>query len=164
MVIWLFFSTFVGMKNKKELKAQEETAFREKAANYLVCFIDHCPLHEECLRWQAGHYVSSSPYAQKSVNPHHAGVATEQCPLFRKKERIVLKRGLTRLYLDMPSRVEYAVRQQLYQEFGRKYYFEMRKGDRPITPEQQQVILDTCRHFGWQGPIVYDSEEEGFAW
>jgi len=34
------------------------------------------------------------------------------------------------------------------------YFFiilEMRKGDRLITPAQQQTILD-----GWQSPITYD--------
>ena len=48
--------------------------------------------------------------------------------------------------------------------WGRKQYFEMRRGDRLITPEQQQDVVDCCRHHGWTGPIVYDGEVEDWDW
>jgi hypothetical protein len=40
----------------------------------------------------------------------------------------------------------------------------MRKGDRLITPAQQQTILNVCRANGWQGPINYDGEQEDWLW
>ena len=38
------------------------------------------------------------------------------------------------------------------------------KGDRLITPAQQQTILNVCRANGWQGPINYDGEQEDWLW
>ena len=75
----------------------------------------------------------------------------------------MLKYGFTRLYDDMPPRIAKPIRQRLYVCFGRKRYFEMRKGERPVTPDQQKQIIEVCRQCGWQGPIVYD-EQEGWAW
>ena len=37
------------MKQEKNMKTQKEV-FREKVDHYEVCFIDHCPLREQCLR------------------------------------------------------------------------------------------------------------------
>ncbi|MBQ7554287.1 MAG: hypothetical protein IJT46_08050 [Bacteroidaceae bacterium] len=84
--------------------------------------------------------------------------------MFRKNQRVVMKRGLTHLYLDMPGRVEYRVRQLLILMCGRKQYFEVRKGERLITPEMQEDVQDACRHHGWTGPIVYDGEVEDWLW
>ena len=40
----------------------------------------------------------------------------------------------------------------------------MRKGIRLITPEQQEIIAESCRSYGWNGPQVYDGEEEDWLW
>ena len=41
---------------------------------------------------------------------------------------------------------------------------EMRKGLRLISPEDQEVIAAICRSHGWDGPLVYDGEEECMRW
>ena len=84
--------------------------------------------------------------------------------MFRNSERVLMKRGMTKMFIDMPTRMERNIRNQLIGMWGRKRYFEMRRGDRPITPAQQQDITDTCQFYGWTGPIVYDGEEEGWQW
>lgn len=60
--------------------------------------------------------------------------------------------------------MERRVRGLLILWWGRKKYFEVRKGQRLITPEMQQDIEDACHHHGWQGPIKYDGEEESWLW
>ena len=42
--------------------------------------------------------------------------------------------------------------------------YEVRKGERLITPEMQEDVEDACRHHGWTGPFVYDGEEEDWLW
>jgi hypothetical protein len=151
---------------KTELTAtqQEESAFRQKAGSYLVCFIDSCPLREECLRWLVGQYADTTPMALTAVNPRNPQIGGDGCIMFRRKERAVMKRGFTRLYREMPTYMEQNIRQMLIAIFTRKKYFEMRRGDRLITPEQQQDILDVCRRYGWTGPIAYDGEAEDWLW
>lgn len=153
------------MKTEKNfLTVEEENAFRAKARNYLVCFNDNCPLHEECMRWFAGLYVDPNLTAYTSVNPRNPQNGGEQCQNFRKKKRVVMKRGLTQLYHEMPSYMEHQIRMHLQSIWGRKQYFEMRKGVRLITPEQQNDVQSVCHFHGWTGPIVYDDETEDWNW
>lgn len=153
------------MKTEKELLTrEEEQQFREKVGRYLVCFSDQCPLHETCLRWLVGQYVDPNLTAFLAVNPRRPQHGGEQCQQYRKKERVLMKRGLTRLYHDMPGYMEHRIRLSLQQQWGRKRYFEMRKGDRLISPEQQQDVINTCREHGWTGSIVYDGEVEDWNW
>ena len=64
----------------------------------------------------------------------------------------------------MPGRVEHNIRQELIWHFGRTQYFEMRNGKRLISPEDQEVIAAVCRSNGWNGPFVYDGEQEDWTW
>ena len=170
MVISHIIRTFVPMKTKKREQENlsaaqlDEQVMRNKVGNYLVCFLDQCPLHDQCLRWIVGQYVDTMPFAQTAINPRNPKVGGAHCAMFRKKQRVLMKRGFKNLYLDMPGRMEYHIRHHLIQIWGRKKYFEMRRGDRLITPEQQQDVIDVCRHHGWKGPIVYDGEQEDWLW
>ena len=44
----------------------EEQAMQNKVGNYPVCFLDQCPLHDQCLRWIVGQYVDTMPFAQNA--------------------------------------------------------------------------------------------------
>ena len=146
-----------------EEKLQEQLLEKAKG-HYLVCFIEHCPLHSHCLRWLVGQHADTFPVSLTVVNPRHAGIGTEQCEMYCSDERVTMKYGLTRLYDDIPARKATAIRHQLIERWGRKFYFQMRRGDRPITPAQQQDVADVCRSCGWTGPIVYDAEDSDWQW
>ena len=163
MVVSTFLPTFVTMKQDNKIKTQEET-FRDKVDHYMVCFLDHCPLREQCLRWLVGQYADTTRVVFSSINPRNPNFAKEDCTMFRPNRKAMMKRGFSNMYHDMPGHMERSIRHQLITIFGHKQYFEMRKGDRLITPEQQQQILDTCRAHGWQGPINYDGEKEDWLW
>lgn len=156
------------MKTKNDTQnatqSQEEALLREKAHHYLVCFSESCPLRDDCLRWMVGQYVDPNVPAWTAVNPRNPKVGGEQCEMFRKKQRVMMKSGLTRMYDDMPGRVEYNVRHLLIRMWGRRQYFEYRRGDRLLDPDRQKDVAYACRQCGWQGPIVYDGEEESWLW
>ena len=141
------------MKAKIKTKTQEEL-FREKSEHYLVCFLDHCPLREQCLRWLVGQYADPSLVVYTAINPRNPKFGGKDCEMFRLNQRAVMKRGFLSMYHDMPGYMEKHIRWQLIGKFGRRKYFEMRKGDRLITPSEQQIIQDICRANGWEGPIM----------
>jgi hypothetical protein len=157
------------MKSNEENKVKtaeqlQEEAFRAKVDHYLLCFIESCPVREQCLRWLVGRYADPTRLIQKTINPLNPKMGGENCIMFRKNQRVMMKRGLTHLYHEMPGYMEHRIRLLLIHIWGRKQYFEMRRGDRLITPEQQQDVVDCCRHHGWTGPIVYDGEVEDWDW
>lgn len=144
--------------------SSEETMLRSKERSYLVCFLDHCPLHQTCLRWLVGQYADATQPSYRAVNPHYPHTATDSCELYREKRCAQVMYGFTRLFDNMPARMAHRIRLFLIMQFGHKYYYEMRKGQRPINPGQQTVILDACRQHGWQGPVTYDRQEEDYDW
>lgn len=99
----------------------------------------------------------------EETNLNHVD-AVQQQEAFRKNQRVVMKRGLTHLYHEMPSYMEKGVRYQLISMWGRKKFYEVRKGDRLITPDMQEDVVFACRHHGWQGPIVFDGEDVDWEW
>ena len=137
---------------------------KDKVDHYTICFIDTCPLHRHCLRWLVGRYADSSKDVYLSVNPHNPLMNSDSCPMFREDIRVMKKKGFTRMYYDMPGHMEYKIRRQLIDKFTRKHYFQMRKGERLITPDEVKVIEQVIRANGWQGPINFDAEEEDFLW
>ena len=143
---------------------QEADIFRQQASRYMVCFPDGCSRHEACLHWLVGQYVNEDAVVLQSVNLRNRLVRQDQCPLFRPKVYGKQKRGMLHFYDDMPGRIERAVRLQLIHIFNRKVYYQMRNGQRPISPDEQQQIAAVCQRYGWTGPLSYDSEEEGFVW
>ena len=153
LLISHFLHNFVPMKQEKNMKTQKEV-FREKVDHYEVCFIDHCPLREQCLRWLVGQYADTTRVMFTTINQRNPMYGNEHCEM----------RGFKNMYHDMPGYMERRIRWQLIASFGRRIYFEMRKGDRLITPAQQQTILNVCRANGWQGPINYDGEQEDWLW
>jgi hypothetical protein len=144
------------MKEKKEQQQQatpsQEEVFRENIHNYSLCFIESCPLKEQWLHWLVGQYAAPIPFVQISMSPRTPQIGGENCAKFRKNIRVVKKKGMAQFYLDMPGRMEHNIRQELIWHFGRTQYFEIRKGQRLITPEDQKVIASVCRSNGWEGP------------
>ena len=150
---------------KKQAQAPSlEEALRARVGHYLVCFIDQCPLHDQCLRWLVGQYADPTPLAHNAINPRNPKIGGGQCTMYRNCERVLMKRGFKGMYYDMPGHMERSIRRHLIQLWGRKQYFEMRRGDRLVTPRQQQEQADVCRLYGWDGPVVYDGEQEDWLW
>ena len=160
--------TFALMNTTKEPQQQatvsQEEVFREKASHYQKCFIESCPLKEQCLHWLVGQYADTLPIVQKSMNPRNPQIGGESCVKYRPNVRAIKKKGMTQFYVDMPGRMEHNIRQELIWTFGRSQYFEMRNGKRLISPEEQETIAEVCRSHGWTGPLVYDGEEEDWLW
>ena len=39
------------------MKNKEELLIKQAKEDYTVCYIDQCPLHNQCLRWLVGQHV-----------------------------------------------------------------------------------------------------------
>ena len=113
--------------------------FKQKAlGGYLMCFMNHCPLREQCLHWQVGQHMPQNPPTCICVNPHGEQVATENCKLFRTTQKQRMAKGMEGIFNDdMPKRLEPAIRNELIMRYNRTYFFEYRNGagnPRPLPP------------------------------
>ena len=93
----------------------EQEIFKKEAENgYTVCFAEHCPLKEQCLRYLVGRQMPDTRSFYHCVNPRYQDVGTERCSLFRSSKKVKFAKGMMHIFnADMPRRVEPFVRQRL---------------------------------------------------
>ena len=143
----------------------KELFVAKAASGYVVCYVESCPLREQCLRWLVGQETPVSETYCTCVNPHGAGTATESCPHHRPSQKVAMAQGMTRIFTDdMSKRLEQGVRNTLIARHNRNCYFEFRNGKRLIPPSTQEEIRQLFRQFGWNGDVTFDGFVEDYEW
>ena len=152
------------MTKQDPSKPTREEIFREKAKSYIVCYSQNCPIRENCLRNILKDYVPDSLIAVTCINLGNPQTQRSDCPKYRHDEPVRMPVGLSRMYYDMPGRLERAIKNHLINVFSRKRYYEYHGGKRPITPQEEQLIRQTLKDFGWEQEPIFDDYIEEYLW
>ena len=142
----------------------EKEVFSHKAPNYLLCFINECPRRATCLRWLVGQELQSNDYNILSVNPMHPEVKANKCALYREKKHVRYAKGMMHFYDEMTRSQEIGIKHRLIVHYGRRQYYEYRRGERLISPEMQEFIGQVCKEHGYTKEIRYDGWQDDYAW
>ena len=122
-------------------------------------------MRTQCLRWLVGQHVPNTKSSYWCVNPHFEGVATTDCPMYRKDQKVRFAKGMTHIFTsDMPKRVENDVRMSIIGLTNRTYYYEYRNGQRLIPPKLQEDIRNLFRENGWTADVTFDGYVEKYEW
>ncbi len=132
---------------------------------YPLCVKGDCPSAATCMRHFAVSLLSDTQHSALLLLPHRCLIgANGKCTHYRPITRIRLARGFRRVLADFPTQVLDAFRDHLTTVYPRNKYFQMRRGDIPLSPEDQQRIIRTARTKGYKGDFFFDCYEEGYAW
>lgn len=142
----------------------EKDIFTEHSKNYLLCFNDHCPRREQCLRWILKDYVPDDLLIVNAINPGYKNIGADRCSEFKSSEKRRMAIGMTKFYDEMPRKTEQSIRHALELHFGHTMYYLYRRGDRPITPAMQEEIRKICKKNHWEKEPVYDGFREEYEW
>ena len=142
----------------------EKEVFSHKAPNYLLCFINECPRRATCLRWLVGRELQSNDYNILSVNPMHPEVKANKCALYREKKHVRYAKGMMHFYDEMTRSQEVGIKHRLIVHYGRRQYYEYRRGERLISPEMQAFIGQVCKEHGYTKEPHYDGWQDDYAW
>lgn len=142
----------------------EKEIFSHKAPNYLLCFINECPRRATCLRWLVGQELQSNDYNILSVNPMHPEVKANKCALYREKKHVRYAKGMMHFYDEMTRSQEVGIKHRLIVHYGRRQYYEYRRGERLISPEMQEFIGQVCKEHGYTKEPHYDGWQDDYAW
>lgn len=142
----------------------EKEIFSHKAPNYLLCFINECPRRATCLRWLVGQELQSNDYNILSVNPMHPEVKANKCALYREKKHVRYAKGMMHFYDEMTRSQEIGIKHRLIVHYGRRQYYEYRRGERLISPEMQEFIGQVCKEHGYTKEPHYDGWQDDYAW
>ena len=131
--------------------------------SYAVCEHADCPKAATCLHQIAyGKLIATEDYL-RLLNPQRTP-ASEDCPHYRDSQPVVYARGFTgmqkRMFPDQYQRFMIF----LMGCFSRNGYFERRRGDTPLSPKEQQLVLQALRQAGVTEELPFDKYEENTNW
>lgn len=152
------------MENNREIQSLNDVFdFSDVPSWYVLCTNSLCPLRESCLRYLAGVHAPESKETATCVMPKM--LKDGECRWYDKKDVVVYAVGFQHLY-DRVRKMDYTSMRKTITTYlhGVKRYYEYMRGDRPLSPEQQQWIRNYVRSRGYDWDVDFDSYYEGYEY
>ena len=129
-----------------------------------------CPRAPQCLRAIAYRQLTATEASDKPgpiriVHPACVAHAQKGCDYYRDSTPVRFAQGMTKLFDEIPHRLEADIRRRIMACFScRSYYFQSRKGERLITPKEQQDIANVFRRAVMKAEPEFDDYVEETYW
>ena len=124
---------------------------------WAVCQNGKCELADECLRYKVFERIGMTVDKWTCVMP--GAMDNGVCRCFVKGEKVRIARGFDNMFARVKDRSHRsALRNQLTDYLGSKgTYYRYKHGERLLSPEQQQWILDLFGRFGYKNNVDFDT-------
>lgn len=137
--------------------------YKDVPEEYPVCQLNDCPKAKNCLRQLAYAPLMKRDRYLKMINPAFC-TKDEKCTFFRESSPVIYARGFKRMQENMlPKQYDIFMR-ILKEQFGHNQYYERRRGNIPIPPEEQKIILAALKEAGINKDFEFDTYEENIRW
>lgn len=129
--------------------------FDEVPPSWRFCFCSGCPKHEECLRYQLGLHVPESMTWGSAVFP--TAYKNGDCRHFKQIRVIHAAYGFAPLYSEVKQKDYTPLRNQVKAYLGgHGTYYRYNRGERLLTPEQQEWILRLFARHGYTDGLQFE--------
>lgn len=143
---------------------EEKLDIETMPSQYLLCLNRQCPKADTCLRQLAERSMPEEVRQWHVISPRYQAAAKGDCPYYRPNQKIRYAVGFLKLMDELPHKVNRFVALGLTRHFGQRMYYRMRKGERPLSPEEQKVVLQTLRRHGVTEPQEFDDYFYAYDW
>ncbi|MBO4315374.1 MAG: hypothetical protein J5867_05360 [Prevotella sp.] len=129
--------------------------FSEKPPTWPVCFQSECPLRSSCLRYVVGQAAPSTMRFGPAVYPQAR--QSDKCSEYRQLRVIHAAWGFSPLFHDVKHRHYKLLRDKMKEYLGNHTsYYRYHRGERLLTPEQQEWIIDLFASYGYTEDIHFE--------
>lgn len=132
-------------------------------AKYAVCQFADCPQARNCLHQIACHSLMDSEKFLNLINPKLC-TRDAQCRFFRNSAPTLFAFGFKNMKEHMLPQQYVAFKEMLTERFGHTLFYERRRGDIPLTPEEQELIRQALQQVGVTEKLEFDRYEENLNW
>lgn len=134
----------------------QQLTFSLAPHNWAICFQDDCPMKDTCLRYAIARLAPADLTRHVTVLP--AARQGDRCSLFATKEPVEIAHGMMHLLPRAAGGELSKLREGMYAIFGStSQYYRYRRGEWPITPEQQRRVANLLLKHGFKRPPRFDS-------
>ena len=152
------------MDSNKEVKPlKKKFDFADVPSWYVLCHNSQCPMQTTCLRFLAGQNAPDNLEVATCVMPKT--LKGDKCRWYDKRKVVVWALGFSRLF-DRVMKKDYTyIRKELTRYLhGAKFYYEYKRGDRPLSPEQQVWIRELVKSYGYEWEVPFDCFCEAYEY
>lgn len=140
---------------------KNELTWEKVPQGWALCFNTECPLRQSCLRWQAGQLAPQELTVTRCITP--SALANGACPHFASAAPIQYARGFSTIYDNVLKRDYTPLRKQMTLMLsGKRYYYEYMRGERRLSPAQQEDIRELFTSWGYADSVHFDAFEQDF--
>lgn len=125
-------------------------------STWTYCFNEHCPHHQDCIRYITGKYVDDATDRGSCVFPN-ACRNGRTCRFFKQARVVTFAWGFDKLFYNVRQRDSALLRTLMKSFLGsHSAYYRYADGRHKLTPEQQNGIIDIFRKRGYNEDLVFD--------
>ena len=143
---------------------KEKLDFEKVPYQYAMCLNRQCPQAETCLRQLAEQCVPADLQHWVIISPKLLATVKGDCPHYRPSAKVRYAKGFIKALENRPYKQLQAAISTLMGYFGRRTYYRSRKGERLLTPSEQQHVVNIFTKYGAATPIEFDAYEEDYDW
>ncbi|MBQ6063093.1 MAG: hypothetical protein IJK42_03515 [Prevotella sp.] len=119
-----------------------------------LCFCDGCPRHAECLRYATGQHVPEDRTWGPAIFP--TAYRNGPCRHFKAIRTVKAAYGFAPLFREVKQKDFTPLRNKMKAYLGgHGTYYRYNRGERLLTPAQQQWILDLFARHGYTEGLAF---------
>lgn len=143
---------------------KEELDFSEVPHQYTACLHQQCPKADTCLRRLVEISMPDNINDWSFIPPRHLAAQQGSCPYYRPRNRVRYARGFINILNEMPYKQMQEIVFHLTNYFNRRTYYRVRKGERSLSPSEQQGMRNILKKHGVEEPWEFDSYFDSYDW
>ena len=131
--------------------------FRNVPASWPLCFLTGCPKQDECLRQLAARYLPENRDFGPVIYPNMK-IGAEGCRFFVTGQPKRMAWGFQTIFAEVKSKDEKGLRLAMKHYLnGHANYYRYHHGERLLSPEQQEWIINLFRRYGYTEGLTFDN-------
>lgn len=141
-----------------------EIDFHQIPFEYALCLNEQCPNADSCLRRLCVQHMPADKEYWNIVSPKRLAALKGDCPFYRSSRKVRYAKGFINMLDSLPYNKRKATISHLMGCFGQRTYYRVRKGERLLSPDEQQTVLNIIRQHHPDIIPKFDTYTEGYVW
>lgn len=143
---------------------EEKIDFSQAPRRYSMCLNRECAQADTCLRQLITKSAPINIQYWEIISPTYLAALKGACPHYRPATKVRFAKGIINLLDNLPHKQMKAFIPKLTGCFSQRTYYRIRKGERLLSPSEQQKVLKLLKSCGVSHPQEFDAYIEEYEW
>lgn len=143
---------------------EEKISFSQVLHQYAVCMNRKCAKADSCLRQIVEKCIPAEVEHWKIISPKYLATVDAPCRHYRPMVKKRFAKGFIKILEELPHKQMQTVVSHLVSFFNLRTYYRVRKGERLLSPYEQQQFQKILKKCGVTCESEFDAYLEDYDW